>query len=421
MQSTHQQRKAIAIGLFMWLIAAVFYALDYLQHTIPSVLIKPVADSIHGNYVDIATIMSVYFPVYAISQIPAGYLIDRYGLKFSLSAACFTVSLGLLLMLVPSVTAILLGRILIAMGSAFAFIGTLKTISLWLPAKYFPFLVGLTQTLGVIGGLIGQIFINYLITLLGWQKASLSVVIFGMIWSIIILALLKNKKNTASPQQSQQNQIQSIRFSHIIKDKNIWFLAIYAAIMVGVVMGTFAELYDVVLLQQSFPISSQQATHITIFIFIGVGIGAPLHGIIANYFSSQRTWVIICALMTLCIFTLMPLSLLWSFNTTTLIVLYFLLGFFVSSMMLVFALAKCCYPNHIHGTIFAFVNMIIGLAGFLFPALFAELEKLTAKNITLDNELLLPLFLLILPLLMSTVLTFFIRKDRKPKTSHNMA
>ncbi len=407
-------RKLFFFGFLMWLIAAVFYGLDYLQHTIPSVLIKPVADSIQMNYVDIATIMSVYFPVYAISQIPAGYLIDKYGLKLTLSSACFVVSLGLLLMIVPSAIAVFFGRVLIAIGSAFAFIGTLKTASLWLPVRYFPVFVGITQTLGVTGGLIGQVFINYLIVGMGWQNASLSVVIFGIIWSVIILLFLRSpaqKESLEPPVSETKVPLKCGRFSNIVKDKNIWFLAVYASIMVGVVMATFAELYDVVLLQKSLGITSQQATHITIFIFIGVGVGAPLHGIIANGFSSQRTWVIICAILTLIIFSLMPLSLWWSFHRLVLMLLYFLLGFFVSSMMLVFALARCCYPASVHGTIFAFVNMIIGLAGFVFPALFAEVEKLAAKHVLLNNELLLPLFLLVLPLLMSTALTFFLRKD----------
>lgn len=108
----------------------------------------------------------------------------------------------------------------------------------------------------------------------------------------------------------------------------------------------------------------------------------------------------------------MPISLLWSFGEKTLMLLYFLSGFFVSSMMLVFSLARCCYPKRVHGKIFAFINMIIGLAGFVFPFLFGLIEKVTVKRFQFDNELLIPLFLLLLPLLFSTCLTFFLRKDR---------
>ena len=75
------KKRVYLEGVILWLIAAIFYGLDYLQHTAPSVLILPISNSIGINFISIANIMNVYFPIYAISQIPAGYLIERYGLR----------------------------------------------------------------------------------------------------------------------------------------------------------------------------------------------------------------------------------------------------------------------------------------------------------------------------------------------------
>lgn len=402
--------KTLLIGLLMWLIAAIFYGIVYLQHAIPSVLIKPVADSVGIDYVDVATIMSVFFPVYALSQIPAGYLIDRYNLKLTIASGCFIAGLGSLLMLVASPIAILFGRIIIAVGSAFAFVGTLKTVSMWFPKKYFPFFVGLTQTFGALGGgLSGQVLVNHFIGLMGWQKANLIVAAFALFWSAVILSFLR--KNSGQSQIEKQVKLKRVDFTKIIKDKNLWCIAIYAGVMVGVVMGTFAELYDVVLLQKSLNITSQEATHITLFVFVGAGIGAPLHGIISTW-TGRRIWVIICAIITCLVFMLMPLSLTGHLGKTTLILACFFLGFFESSMMLGFALARSHYPIQVHSTVFAFVNMIIGLAGFLFPLLFALTEKLAAHYIHFQNELLVPLLMLVIPLVVNVFLVFFIKPDQ---------
>jgi MFS family permease len=408
----------MAISLFMWAIAAVFYGLDYLQHTAPSVLIEPISNSLGINYIDIATIMSIYFPIYALSQIPAGYLIDKYGVKQALGWSCLTVSLGLFCMLAPTVAAIIVGRVLIAIGSAFAFVGTLKVISVWFPAKHFSFFVGITQSIGVLGGLTGQVFINHLIELHGWQVALFNISLFGVLWSIVIFFLLKNKSAHVAITDSAAALVQNSckkpgDFLSILRDKNIWLLAIYAAIMVGTVMNTFAELYDVVFLKKSVHLSSQQATHITMFIFIGVGVGAPLHGIISRYFSKQSIWMRWCALLTLIVFLLIPLASIASFPTSMLILIYFLLGFFVSSMLLAFSIARCCYPIDSHGTIFALVNTIIGFGGFLFPLIFGKIVKVTMSQIQFKDELLMPLFLLAIPLLISLVLTFLIKEWTK--------
>lgn len=409
--------KLMATALFMWGIAAVFYGLDYLQHTVPSVLIEPISASIGINYIDIATIMSIYFPVYALSQIPAGYLIDKYGIKQSLGWSCLTVSLGLFCMLAPHVSAIVVGRILIAMGSAFAFIGALKTISVWFPAKYFSLFMGITQSIGVLGGLTGQVFINHLIVLSGWQLAVFNIALFGIFWSIIILFLLRNKPAVAmatlTPPLTLEHCKKNGNFVSIIQDKNIWLLAIYAAIMVGTVMNTFAELYDVLFLKKSMHMGSQQATHITMFIFIGVGVGAPLHGIISQWFSKQSIWMRWCAFLTLIVFLSIPVASILSLGTGALILIYFFLGFFVSSMLLSFSIARTCYPIDSHGIIFAMVNTIIGFGGFLFPLVFGKVVKMMMTHIQFGHELLAPLFLLAIPLLISLAITFLIKERGK--------
>ena len=89
-------RYSLFIGWIIWSIAAIFYGLDYFQHTAPSVLIKPISQGMGVGVEDIAYIMSIYFPIYAISQMPAGMLLDKFGSKIMLSISCLVMSLGIL-------------------------------------------------------------------------------------------------------------------------------------------------------------------------------------------------------------------------------------------------------------------------------------------------------------------------------------
>lgn len=92
----------------------------------------------------------------------------------------------------PTLLTMLIGRILIAIGSAVAFIGTLKVAADILPERVFPIAVGLTNTIGVLGGIFGQLFLNYLVMLHGWQLALELIGYFGILWSIVIIALLRS-------------------------------------------------------------------------------------------------------------------------------------------------------------------------------------------------------------------------------------
>lgn len=360
--------KAAIYGWWLWFVAALFFALDYFQHTAPSVLIKPIALATHMSVFDVGSIMSVYFPVYAISQIPAGYLLDRCGVRLVLCFSCFVVSMGLFLISFPTEWMLIDGRVLIAIGSAFAFLGALKTASSCLPERFFPLAVGLTNSIGVVGGILGLPFLNHLIITFGWQTAVHVIAYFGVILALFLLVFLNTPKNQLEPNKDSF-------VAHIFRDKQVWFLALYAGIMVGTVVNAFSELYDVSFLGTVLNINSQTAAQISSMIFVGIGVGGPSHGIIAKFFKQDKTWMLIACFATISAFFLIILSSTIHYNQVTMYVLYFFTGFFVSSMLLSFDVAKQAYDKSLHATIFALVNMVISLCGFVFQFLLSYLLK----------------------------------------------
>lgn len=396
------------LGLSIWLLVAVFYGLDYLQHTIPSVLISPLAASHHVNVVVIANIMNVYFPVYALSQIPAGYLLDRYGLKLPLSIAALIVSLGLMCMNSPLLSMLAIGRILIAMGSAFAFIGGLKAAASYLPDSIFPLMTGVLQSIGVLGGLLGQVYINYLIETLNWNNTIIGISIFGLIWAVILFVSLgasQSMFNVKASKKVERNKRNIIKEFLEIQSLQLWLLGFYAAILVGGIMSTFAETYGVILLEQVKGITSEHAAWLNSLIFVGVGVGAPLHGIIVKQFNRQSTWLIISCVIVLSIMSGMSFYLEHVDNVDLIAMLYFLIGFFTSSMLLTFSLAKKMYPAKNHGMAFAFINMLIGLGGFFVPLLFGMLlQSFQAHAIDLIHVI----KYLVLPVMISLIISFLI-------------
>ena len=350
----------------MWLLAAIFYALDYFQHTAPSVLLKPLAFSLHINPTAVGDIMSIYFPIYAISQIPAGIILDRYRSGTVLGIACAIVSIGLVVMVSGSETMVIVGRILIAAGSSFAFLGALKTASMWLSDAVFPIAVGLTNTIGVIGGVLGQSYLNHLILVYHWQHAIIFIGVFGFGLAILLLTFLR-----AQPNCRPVGVKLPLDFS-ILRDYRIWLLAIYAAIMVGVVVNAFSELYDFAFLETTFKLSSQTAANISIMVFIGIAVGGPCHGIIARGIGKKR-WMVLGCLLTILTFSAIIVSTNWHLPIATLYGLYFLVGFFVSTMLLAFAMVRTYYDKKQTGMGFALVNMVIGVGGFAFQLLLGRI------------------------------------------------
>lgn len=415
-----KQQQIFGYAWIMWLLSAVFYAIDYLQHTSPSVLLLPMAKDLHLPYTTIGNIMSIYFPIYAISQIPAGFLISKYGRRFMLSTMCGLVSLGVCIAaLVPSPYAILAGRILVAIGSAFAYVGALAVASEWLPEKYFALAVGLTNTIGVIGGLTGQAFLSYIIGKIGWRDSMLYIAIFGIFWALALAIFLRNKLLPIAEQASTSGYKQQLHhISQLFKDKNLWWLSLYSGIMVGTVVNAFSELYDVVFLQKTFLISSVQAASISSMMFIGIAVGGPLHGIIAKRFKSDKTWMLIMCFATIIFFSNIAISGFTKPSINIMHIMYFVTGMSVSSMLLSFDVARKLYPRDVQPIAFAFINMLIGLCGFSFQILlgttiaFLKTHVLSANN---DGYQLFfsSFWLLLIPLILSLVICAKITTQNK--------
>ncbi len=414
MSTALQENKLSVCSLSMWLIVAIFYGLDYLQHTMPSVLILPISKSIGVDYVTVTNIINVYFPIYALSQIPAGYIIDRLGLRLALFGASITLSLGLLCMGMPSTSYIFIGRVLIAIGSAFAWNAGLKAADMYLPKSFFPFMTGLLNSIGVITGIGGMIFINHLIALAGWEHAIHMVGLFGLAWAAVIIVFLRNKccDNVEEPLSIPPVKIPAKELWTIFKDRQLWLVTLYAALITGTIMYTFAESYSIISLEKLKHISSNNAAWLNSLIFIGVGIGGPLHGIIANLFKKKTTWISITAFAAFFSFAFLCACFYYSLSINMLAIAYFSIGFFVVAMLLSYSITKERFPRNVHAILFAFINMIVMLAGSIIPMMFGYLIHVGQSDFHQQQPLMLPILALLAPLLLVAFMSLWIKTDK---------
>lgn len=406
--------KTLALGWGIWFIAALFYALDYFQHTSPSVLLKPIADAMDIGIDKIVTVMAIYFPIYAISQIPAGVLLDKYGCRWTLSIACMLMSLGILAFVVePSLLMMTIGRILIAIGSAFAFLGALKVASDALPKTIFPIAVGLTNTIGVMGGIFGQLLLTYLIAKMTWLGAMWLIGYTGVIFSFVIFLCVRPQRYLPEKKIARKFTLKDF---HVLKSKTLWLVALYAGIMVGTVVNAFSELYDVVFLEYTYRVDATIAAEISIMVFIGIAVGGPLHGVIARCLGSKKRWMVIANIATIIVFSIIVLFP-GLVSLAMIHLLYFLLGFFVSSMLLAFAIVDDLFPENIHGTVLAVVNMTIGISAAVFQHLVDYVSRWInggdIKMIHNANVFAWSFLVLLIPLVISAGLLWFVRTNRK--------
>lgn len=394
MISTTTKKNLKIYAWIVWLISALFYAAEFFQRVAPGVIAQPLSNSFNINHETLGFIISFYFWAYGIAQLPVGMLIDKYGARLCLGVAAIAVSLGTILFAVTHALWVLaLARIIVGIGSAFAFVGCLKLAHFWFDSRLFPLIVGLTNTLGVIGALFGEAPFSYLVSNVGWQEALIISAMFGIFVGILILLFVRNRPEmTAIELQTLCRPPLWGSLKAVLKRPQSWLISIYAGIMVAPVIA-FGELWAVEFLKSQYHLSVHVASGAVTAIFVGIAIGGPLHGLLSRYVGRLKVYMGACQLFaTLALFGVILISGLSYIGVTLLL---FAFGLFVSSMLLSFPLHTRQVGSGLSGIAIALTNMVIMIVGSIFQPLIGDLVDVFGAAHFDRALLILPVMLLV--------------------------
>ncbi|ODN41741.1 MFS transporter [Piscirickettsia litoralis] len=177
-------RKSLPILLIAW----IFVIYEYAVRVSDSVILPSLSVHLSLSAAQLSGLSSAYYISYVLFMIPAGILIDRYGLHRTWLIAISLLILGCVLFAwAPSLTVLIIARILMGLGSNFAVIGTL---ALSIGFKRKGLLIGLTMAFCMFGAFLGQGPWLFITNILGhwqltyWLAAAIGCILL-IVWAII--------------------------------------------------------------------------------------------------------------------------------------------------------------------------------------------------------------------------------------------
>jgi MFS family permease len=194
MQQLDQKIKAI--GIFIWLIAAIFFLYEFFLRTFVGSIAHQLIHDLHLNIEQFTLIGSAYYLAYGLMQIPVGILADKFGVKKVMIFSTLTCALSTFLFAHShSFVEAVLGRFFMGFGSSFAFICLLVIVSNWFPKRFFGFFAGISQFIGTMGpALAGGPLVSWLVdTHTNWRLALSSIGAFGIVLAVLTLLFVKSK------------------------------------------------------------------------------------------------------------------------------------------------------------------------------------------------------------------------------------
>ena len=355
------------MGIFVWLCASVFYLYEYFLRVSPSVMVNELMQTFQVNAGAVGLLTALYFYAYSPMQIPVGMMMDRYGARRLLSFATLVCGLGSLLFAVaPNIFVAGVGRLLIGLGSAFAFVGLVYVSSHWFAPALLALLVGLGNSFGMVGAIAGEDLLSILVDSYGWRLSMFVLAIIGLVGALVIFLGVRGE-NKVEDHQPKVTTMKAVlgNLKLIAMNKHSWINGILS-LMFYATMSAFAGLWGVPFIIKAYGISKVMAATIVSMNFVGWLFGGPLLGYFSDHIHNRRYFLMgsaFLALLTLSSVIYLPPMPIWLLYTT-----FFFVGVFSSAQILTFPISIEINPQEARGTAAAFTNFLIAAGGtFLAP------------------------------------------------------
>lgn len=358
--------KATFSSWLLCLLAALFYAYDFVLRISPSVMIHPLMHWFDVSATQIGLLSAFYYYAYTPLQLPSGVIIDKWPLRWVLSGSAFCCALGCFIFASTNILFVAyLSRAMMGLGSAFAFVGSLKLAALHLPKHQFALFSGLATALGTLGAMATDMFLSRSVEAYGWQNSIYVTGYIGLGLAILLALTIRPIPGRFMLSDDDYLSWGSIigRMWDMFKQWRFIINGLVGA-MIFMPVSVIASLWGVDFIAQRYGITNSLAASMASLIFLGLAISAPFSGWLSDYLGTRKrllfcSAVLITLLLVIIIYT--PWLNVWLANIALL-----LLGMAVGPQVLTFAIAKDMSPKGSTGLATASTNFLITLSAAIF-------------------------------------------------------
>jgi predicted MFS family arabinose efflux permease len=262
-----------------WATVATAYAIAFLQRVSPQSVGLSFMQDFVTDAAGVAMLASSYFWGYTLMQIPAGLLVDRYGVKrvalFSMAAS----SLGsVAFALAPNLMDVFAARLIIACGDALVFTALLKLVALSFTDERFGVMSGISQVSGYVGGVMATTPLAAAVTGFGWRSCFIFIACVGA--ANLALASLALKPDPASRSAKTLGSVLAASRQSLSQIAN-WGCALTFASHFAVVT-TLSGVWGIPMVAHFFNMSPSAASTPLLAFMVGNAIGSIFLGHVAD-------------------------------------------------------------------------------------------------------------------------------------------
>jgi len=352
------------------------YVLVFFQRLCPAVLALDIQAAFGVGGTLLGVLASAYFYPYALMQLPAGLLADRWGPRYTVSFFFVIAALGALLMsLTNSLGIAVFGRMLVGLGVSTLFVSNFKLIAEWFAPRQFVIIGGLFMVMGGVGSLLASAPLAWISTWVGWRMTLAAVGVMTFVAAVLIFVFVRNRPSDmglapirTGPAAGPGPDIPLWQgLKTVVTAGRFWPVSIWAFFTPGIAFAV-GGLWGGPFLMQVYGLSKSAAGGVLSMFALSLIFGGPVLGWGANRLGRKAVLIGCSSLMLLASLTLYLFM--TRLNLAGLYVLFFcifLAGGAAGPIQA--AVSKELFPMAIAGTAIGCVNIFPFFGGAFFQIL----------------------------------------------------
>ena len=354
--------SAIAIAVVITL--GVLYIVSQFLRSSVGVIAPNLVDEVGLSPVQLGLVSSIYFFVFAATQLPLGVALDRFGPKLCMLVCVGFTALGCVLFaLAHSAGGLVAARALLGFGTASFLMAPVALYARWFSPERFSTLAGIQLGLGTLGALFATAPLAFATASFGWRASFLGVGAITVVMGVLMWLIVSDDPPGVTTPRRRETLRESIAgIWQVIRTPSMGrvFLAqaaIYPSFLL--VAGLWGGPY----LTHVYGYDLQGRGDILFLAALAQVLGSFLWGPADRLFGSYKRPVLISfvgllgSLVLLAAWGRLPLPLL--------LAAFALIGFSTGPLSLVLAHGRSLVPPHLLGRAITLLNIGAMGGGFL--------------------------------------------------------
>lgn len=288
-----RQGVTMSYRRIIYVVACLSYFFVYFHRTSSAVMVPELSNTFGILPASMGVLGSIYFYGYALAQLPAGILSDRFGARRTMSVFMFMAGVGAIIFgVAPSFQTAVFGRFLVGLGVGFIYVPIMRLLADWYSKNEFATYSGILLAVGNAGSLASAAPLVLLMGNLGWRKSMMLVGGISILISILTYIVVRNNPKEIDgatiAEIENRSEIKSVEsltlregIGQVIKSYSFWAITIYLAFLYGTIMG-FQGLWAGPYFMTVYGMTKASASNLLTLIPIGMIIGCPLAGLLAD-------------------------------------------------------------------------------------------------------------------------------------------